>query len=108
MPLTRLQQRILSVIARHRDAESFVAGGTVIQRDGIRRTRDIDIFHDRADRPAERAALRGHVDLDGHRGSIAEPFAGASFGRTGGRTTKPRARGRSSTPSGLPVSGSTT
>ena len=46
MPLTPLQRQILSVIAKHRDAESFVAGGTVIQRAGIRRSRDIDIFHD--------------------------------------------------------------
>jgi hypothetical protein len=46
MPLTPLQQRILSVIARNRDADSFVAGATVIQRTGIRRSRDIDIFHD--------------------------------------------------------------
>lgn len=58
MPLTRLQQRILSVIASHRDAESFVAGGTVIQRDGIRRSRDIGIFHDRTD------CLRRAADLD--------------------------------------------
>ncbi len=59
MPLTPLQQRILSVIARHRDAESFVAGGTVIQRAGIRRSRDIDIFHD----GEQRLRLAAEVDV---------------------------------------------
>lgn len=59
MPLTRLQHLILSVIASNRDAESFVAGGTVIQRDGIRRSRDIDIFHDCEERL--RAACRADI-----------------------------------------------
>ncbi len=46
MPLTRLQSRIMQVIASQRDAESFVAGGVPINRDGPRYSSDIDIFHD--------------------------------------------------------------
>jgi hypothetical protein len=56
MPLTPLQHRILSIIARHRDPESFIGRGTVLQRSGIRRSRDIDVFHDREERLNEAAA----------------------------------------------------
>lgn len=57
MPLTPLQSRILGIIARHRNPESFVAGGTVIQRVGFRHSKDIDIFNDRKERLAEAAYL---------------------------------------------------
>ena len=43
MPLSRLQSRILRTLAAQRDPESYVAGGTVLNRSGPR----IDIFHDR-------------------------------------------------------------
>ena len=57
MPLSPLQSRILGVIAQHRNPESFVAGGTVIQRAGFRHSKDIDIFNDRKERLAEAAYL---------------------------------------------------
>lgn len=55
MPVTRIQSDILKIIARHRDQESFVAGGVPINRDGPRYSKDIDIFHDRMQRIAEAA-----------------------------------------------------
>lgn len=57
MPLSPLQSRILGVIARHRSPESFVAGGTVIQRAGFRQSKDIDIFNDRKERLGDAAYL---------------------------------------------------
>lgn len=50
MPLSKLQQRVLSVIAAKRDPESYVAGGVPINRAGPRISSDIDIFHDREER----------------------------------------------------------
>lgn len=50
MPLTPLQSSILTLLARHRSAESFLAGGTPINREGPRYSADIDIFHDREER----------------------------------------------------------
>lgn len=47
MPLSRLQSDLLRALASHRSPESFVAGGTVLNRTGPRRSDDIDIFHDR-------------------------------------------------------------
>jgi hypothetical protein len=46
MPLTRLQQRIVRLLARHRNPESYVAGSTVLHAAGIRLSKDLDIFHD--------------------------------------------------------------
>ena len=60
MPITRLQQQVLSVIARHRDPESFVAGGVPLNRDGPRFSSDIDIFHDRM----ERVGVAADVDAE--------------------------------------------
>jgi hypothetical protein len=57
VPLSALQHRILSLIARHRDPESFVAGGTVLNREGARYSDDIDIFNDVLER-VEQAALK--------------------------------------------------
>jgi hypothetical protein len=47
MPLTRLQQRTVTLLAAHRNPESYVAGGAVLQVEGIRLSKDLDIFHDR-------------------------------------------------------------
>lgn len=47
MPLSRLQSRILHTIAQNRNPNSFVAGGSVLNRSGIRFSDDVDIFHDR-------------------------------------------------------------
>lgn len=50
MPLTKIQSDILMLLASHRDAESYVAGGTPLNREAIRYSEDIDIFHDREER----------------------------------------------------------
>lgn len=52
MPLTDFQRQVLGTIALNRDPESYIAGGTVLQREGIRNSDDIDIFHDREERLA--------------------------------------------------------
>jgi hypothetical protein len=57
MPLTSFQREVLSSIAQNRDPESYIAGGTVLQRTGIRFSNDIDIFHDRVERLAEAVGL---------------------------------------------------
>lgn len=56
MPLTRLQSKILRLLATHRDPESYVAGSTPLNRDWPRMSEDIDIFHDREERVAQAAA----------------------------------------------------
>jgi hypothetical protein len=50
--LSKLQSQILRLLAAHRDPESYVAGSTPLNRDGSRRSDDIDIFHDREERVA--------------------------------------------------------
>jgi hypothetical protein len=44
--LTDFQKRVLAAIARHRSPDSLVAGGSVLNRDRPRRSRDLDIFHE--------------------------------------------------------------
>jgi len=56
MPLTRLQSRILRLLAAHRSPESYVAGSTPLNRDRSRFSEDIDVFHDREERVAQAAA----------------------------------------------------
>lgn len=55
MPITSFQSDVLRAIAANRDPESYVAGGTAINRSGPRFSADVDIFHDRQDRVAEAA-----------------------------------------------------
>lgn len=50
MPLTKMQTEILQLLASHRDPESYVAGATPLNRDALRYSEDIDVFHDRAER----------------------------------------------------------
>ncbi len=50
MPLTALQRDILKVIAANRNPESYIAGASILQREGIRTSHDIDIFQDREER----------------------------------------------------------
>jgi hypothetical protein len=50
MALTRLQSKILRLLAAHRDPESYVAGSTPLNRNLLRSSGDIDIFHDREER----------------------------------------------------------
>ncbi|MBM3757879.1 MAG: hypothetical protein FJW38_28340 [Acidobacteria bacterium] len=55
MSLTSLQSDILRLLASHRDAESYVAGSTPLNRSEPRLSTDIDIFQDREARVAEAA-----------------------------------------------------
>jgi hypothetical protein len=62
MPLTKLQSKILRLIASHRNPESYVAGSTPLNRGELRSSDDIDIFHDREERVAQ-AALEDAATL---------------------------------------------
>jgi hypothetical protein len=62
MPLTKLQSKILRLIASHRNPESYVAGSTPLNRGEFRSSDDIDIFHDREERVAQ-AALEDAATL---------------------------------------------
>ena len=55
MPLSKIQIDVLREIASHRDPESYVAGSTPLNRDAVRYSGDIDIFHDREERVAAAA-----------------------------------------------------
>lgn len=61
MPLSDLQSAILRTLAAHRNPESYVAGGSVLNRDGPRVSADIDIFHDRE--AAVAAAAEGDASI---------------------------------------------
>ncbi len=56
MPLTNIQSDILRLLAAHRDPESYVAGAAPLNRDGVRYSADIDLFHSREERLASAAA----------------------------------------------------
>jgi len=47
VPLTKIQADILRLLAAHRDPESYVAGSTPLNRQAVRYSSDIDVFHDR-------------------------------------------------------------
>lgn len=55
MPVSKIQSDILRLLASHRDPESFVAGSTPLNRNTLRYSGDIDVFHDREERVAEAA-----------------------------------------------------
>jgi hypothetical protein len=55
VPLSKIQSDVLRLIASHRDAESYVAGSTPLNRDAPRYSGDIDVFHDREERVARAA-----------------------------------------------------
>ncbi len=55
VPLSKLQSEILLALAGHRNPESYVAGASVINRDGPRYSADVDIFHDREESVATAA-----------------------------------------------------
>ena len=61
MPLSRIQTDVLRLLASHRDAESYVAGSTPLNRDAPRYSGDIDVFHDREERVARAAEEDGAV-----------------------------------------------
>lgn len=50
MPLTAFQREVAHILAKHRNPESHIAGGAVINRGeaGLRYSDDLDIFHDLA------------------------------------------------------------
>jgi hypothetical protein len=55
MPLNKLQREILNLLSSERDPESFIGGSTPINRNTLRYSGDIDVFHDREERVAEAA-----------------------------------------------------
>lgn len=55
MPLSDIQIEILRLLASQRDAESYVAGSTPLNKDAPRYSGDIDIFHDREELVARTA-----------------------------------------------------
>lgn len=52
VPLSKIQTDVLRLLASHRDPESYVAGATPLNRDAVRYSADIDVFHDREERVA--------------------------------------------------------
>jgi len=51
MPLTAFQKEVARVLAAHRNPESYLAGGTAINRGdaSLRYSNDLDLFHDAAE-----------------------------------------------------------
>src|ERR1700730_16910798 len=47
VPLSRIHTAVLRLLASHRNPESYVAGSTPLNRDALRFSADIDVFHDR-------------------------------------------------------------
>jgi hypothetical protein len=56
VPLSNIQIDILKLLAERRDPESYVAGSTPLNREALRYSGDIDIFHDREESVARVAA----------------------------------------------------
>jgi hypothetical protein len=50
VPLTKFQSHVLGLLAKHRDLDSYVAGGIALNREGPRFSRNIDFFHDARER----------------------------------------------------------
>ena len=91
MPLSKIQGEILSLLAAHRDPESYVAGASALNWDGPRYSEDIDVFHDleeavarAADADAALLAGKG-FDLQWLR---REPGLHSLVARRGGESTK--------------------
>ena len=55
MPLSKIQTDILTLLASHRDPESYVAGSTPLNRNAPRFSSDIDIFRDCGERVLQAA-----------------------------------------------------
>jgi hypothetical protein len=60
VPLSSIQIDVLRLLASRRDPESYVAGAAPLNRDALRYSADIDVFHDREERVA--AAALGDAD----------------------------------------------
>ena len=91
MPLSNLQHAILLLLAAHRSPESYVAGASVLNRDGPRLSEDIDIFHDREEAVAPAAEADGGL-LMGHGYAVQwlrrEPGLHAAIIRRGDDSTR--------------------
>lgn len=61
MPLSKIQSDVLRLLSSHRDPESYVAGSTPLNRNTLRYSGDIDVFHDREERVAEAALEDANV-----------------------------------------------
>lgn len=61
MPLTKIQRDVLRLLAAQRDPESFIGGSIPINRNTLRYSGDIDVFHDREERVAEAAQNDVHT-----------------------------------------------
>jgi len=57
VPLTKIQTDVLKLLASHRDPESYVAGASALNRNALRYSSDIDVFHDREERVAAAAMV---------------------------------------------------
>jgi hypothetical protein len=55
VPLSKIQRDILTLLASHRDPESYVAGSTPLNVNAPRFSGDIDVFHDREERVLQAA-----------------------------------------------------
>jgi hypothetical protein len=64
VPLSRIQTKVLRLLASHRDPESYVAGAAPLNRNAPRSSSDIDVFHDREERVAA-AAFDDSKSLEG-------------------------------------------
>lgn len=91
MAISRLQSKILRLLAAHRDPESYVAGSVPLNRGALRGSDDIDIFHDREERVGraaaeDSAALRAEgLDVDWFR---REPMIHTAEVRDGDERTR--------------------
>jgi hypothetical protein len=65
VPLSKIQTEILRLLATHRNPESYVAGSTPLNRNALRFSGDIDVFHDREEQVA-RAAIEDAAVLQEH------------------------------------------
>jgi hypothetical protein len=63
MPLSSIQSDILRLLASHRSPESFVGGSTPLNRNTLRYSGDIDVFHDREERVTAAALEDAHALL---------------------------------------------
>jgi hypothetical protein len=57
VPLSKIQSEVLSLLATHRNPESYVADAAALNREGPRYSEDIDIFHDREESVADDDAM---------------------------------------------------
>jgi hypothetical protein len=91
VPLRKIHSDILRLLASHRDAESFVAGSTPLNRDSSRYSGDIAIFHDREER-VRTAAVQDYGLLEREGFALQwfrkEPSMYVVFAERSGESTK--------------------